>query len=190
MVLTLRNPATKDSRIAQVRSSLLGSRPPSSQGVTTSATTLIVPTASLAASKFDVLTFATARMRKAVSTLAATSTRLKTAKSTRDQVSSSTTSDRERKIGIAYRMRTILVAASKYGSTMFALPVRRKPVSAKKNTPHQEEADERGGNLGHVEEKRVRYVSHGFELRKLFPVMQWAGWDARANAGSAAGKTA
>jgi hypothetical protein len=72
---TLRNPEANDRRIAHVRSSLVGWKPPRIQGIETRARTATVPATSLTRNTFEPVTLATARTRIAVSTFAATSVR-------------------------------------------------------------------------------------------------------------------
>jgi hypothetical protein len=98
---TLRKPEAKVKRIAHVRSSLVGWKPPRIQGIETSVKTAAVPATSFTRDTFDPVTLATGRTRIAVSTFAATSVRLRRAKSTLFQFGPRATSVSERVRGSA-----------------------------------------------------------------------------------------
>jgi hypothetical protein len=76
----LRNPAANDRTIAYVRSSLVGWRPPRTHGKTTNISESTEVTTSFASRAIDPVAFVTPRMRATLSTLAARSRMLNSAK--------------------------------------------------------------------------------------------------------------
>ena len=99
-MLVLKNPTSSHTRIAQVKSSLLGWSPPSSHGMRTSASTPTVPPTSFSGKEDEPTTFTKARIRAAVSRFAATSTRLSNTNNNLVQIGSRTTRVSESPRGI------------------------------------------------------------------------------------------
>ncbi|MCD6021401.1 MAG: hypothetical protein K0R20_1111 [Actinomycetia bacterium] len=143
-----------------------GWRPPRIHGRTRSARVIAVVTISLTTSAVDPVARRTPRTWRAESTFAAIRTRLSTTKRMRVQSGSITTSVSDIPSGIDRTIRVMRVPSANTSRTHRvehiprAIPSPESGLDVEEH-PDEEEADQRGRDLRHVEQEGVRHPSHG-----------------------------